>query len=92
MFKHNNRKIDMKNILIIALGILVAGAVTVSAAKGQKKEQTPEQQKLKKEMVEKYDANKDGKVDEQEAAKIDRADKKKMKEAGVRITSGKKTK
>jgi hypothetical protein len=43
-------------------------------------------------MVEKYDANKDGKVDADEAAKIDRADKKKMKEAGVTITRGKKKK
>ena len=82
----------MKKLLVIALGLLVAGTVSVNAAKGSKKSMTPEQEKLKKEMVEKYDANKDGKVDEQEAAKIDRADKKKMKEAGVRITSGKKTK
>jgi len=82
----------MKKLLIVALGLLVAGTVTVSAAKGQKKDQTPEQQKLKKEMVEKYDANKDGKLDKEEAAKIDRADKKKMKEAGVTITRGKKKK
>ena len=82
----------MKKVLVIALGLLVAGAVTVSAAKGQKKAQTPEQEKLKTEMTTKYDANKDGKVDEQEAAKIDRADKKKMKEAQVRIGPGKKKK
>jgi uncharacterized protein HemX len=89
-FKHNKRKIKMKKLLVVALGLLVAGTVTVSAAKGQKKAQTPEQQKLKTEMTTKYDANKDGKVDEQEAAKIDRADKKKMKEAGVRLGSKKK--
>ncbi len=82
----------MKKLLIIVLGLLVAGTVTVSAAKGQRKQLTPEQEKLKKEMMEKYDANKDGKIDDQEAAKIDRADKKKMKEAGVRITRGKKKK
>jgi len=82
----------MKKLLVIALGILVAGTVSVNAAKGSKKSMTPEQEKLKKEMVEKYDANKDGKVDEQEAAKIDRADKKKMKEAGVKLTSAKKKK
>jgi hypothetical protein len=82
----------MKKLLVIALGLLVAGTVSVNAAKGSKKSMTPEQEKLKKEMVEKYDANKDGKVDEQEAAKIDRADKKKMKEAGVKITSGKRKK
>ena len=83
----------MKKLLVIAFGLLIAGALTVSAAEGkQKKEMTPEQQKLRKEMVEKYDADKDGKVDEQEAAKISDADKAKMKEASVRITSGKKKK
>ena len=80
----------MKKLLVIVLGLLVAGTLTVSAAKGQKKELTPEQEKLKKEMIEKYDANKDGKVDADEAAKISRDDKKKMKEANVRLTRGKK--
>ena len=79
----------MKKLLVIAFGLLVAGALTVSAAEGkQKKEQTPEQQKLRKEMIAKYDANKDGKVDEQEAAKISSEDQAKMKEAKVRITGG----
>jgi hypothetical protein len=82
----------MKKLLVIALGLLVAGTVSVNAAKGSKKSMTPEQQKLKTEMVEKYDANKDGKVDEQEAAKISDEDKTKMKEAGVKLTSGKKKK
>ena len=82
----------MKKLLVIAFGLLVAGALTVSAAEGKKKEMTPEQQKLRKEMTEKYDANKDGKIDEQEAAKISSEDKAKMKEAGVRIGPGKKKK
>ena len=80
----------MKKLLVVALGLLVAGTVTVSAAKGQKKEQTPEQQKLKTEMTTKYDANKDGKLDKEEAAKIDRADKKKLKEAGIKLGGKKK--
>ena len=80
----------MKKLLVIAFGLLVAGALTVSAAEGgkEKKQQTPEQQKLRKEMIAKYDANKDGKVDEQEAAKISSEDQAKMKEAKVRITGG----
>jgi hypothetical protein len=82
----------MKKLLVIAFGLLIAGALTVNAAEGGKKEMTPEQQKVRKEMVEKYDANKDGKVDEQEAAKISDADKAKMKEAGVRLGGGKKKK
>ncbi len=82
----------MKKLMVIAVGLLIAGALSVSAAEGTKKELTPEQQKLRKEMIEKYDANKDGKIDEGEAAKISDADKAKMKEAGVRITGGKKKK
>jgi hypothetical protein len=82
----------MKKLLVIVLGLLVAGTLSVSAAKGQKKELTPEQEKLKTEMMAKYDANKDGKIDSDEAAKISREDKKKMKEAGVKITSGRKKK
>ena len=82
----------MKKLMVLAVGLLIAGALTVSAAEGKKKEQTPEQQKLRKEMTEKYDANKDGKIDESEAAKISDADKAKMKEAGVRLGGGKKKK
>ena len=82
----------MKKVLVIAVGLLIAGAVTVSAAGGSKKEMTPEQQKLKTEMTTKYDANKDGKIDEEESAKISEADKAKMKEAQVRIGPGKKKK
>ena len=82
----------MNKVLVIAVGLLIAGAVTVSAAGGSKKEMTPDQQKLKTEMTTKYDANKDGKIDEQEAAKISSEDKAKMKEAGVRLGPGKKKK
>ena len=53
----------MKKLLVFAMGLLIAGALTVSAAEGKgKKADTPEQAKLRKEMVEKYDANKDGKI------------------------------
>ena len=82
----------MNKVLVIALGLLVAGSVSVRAAGGSKKEMTPEQQKLKTEMTTKYDANKDGKIDEEEAAKVSEADKAKMKEAQVRIGPGKKKK
>ena len=91
-FKHNKRKIRMKKLSVIAFGLLIASALTVSAAGGSKKELTPDQQKLKTEMTTKYDANKDGKIDEQEAAKVSSEDKAKMKEAGVRIGPGKKKK
>ena len=43
-------------------------------------------------MVAKYDSNKDGKVDKDEAAKISDADKAKLKEAHVSLGGGKKKK
>ena len=82
----------MNKVLVIALGLLVAGSVSVRAAGGSKKEMTPEQQKLKTEMTTKYDANKDGKIDEEESAKISEADKAKLSEAGVKLGGGKKKK
>ena len=84
----------MKKLLVIAVGLLIAGALTVSAAGGGKgkKDLTPEQQKLKSEMVTKYDTSKDGKIDAEEAAKISAEDKAKLKEAGVTLGGGKKKK
>ena len=81
----------MKKLLVIAFGLLIASALTVSAAEeGKKKEMTPEQQKVQKEMLDKYDTSKDGKLDKEERAKVSEADKAKMKEAGVMQGGGKK--
>lgn len=75
----------MKRLMLIAVGILCAAAITVGAAEGQKKkrELTDEQKKLMKEMVEKYDANKDGRLDQKERAKMSAEDKEKMAKAGL---------
>jgi len=51
------------------------------AEAGKKHEATPEQKALHKQMLEKYDTNKDGKLDKEERAKMSDADKAKMKEA-----------
>ena len=48
---------------------------------GKKNEATPEQKAARKAMIEKYDTNKDGKLDAEEKAKISEEDKAKMKEA-----------
>jgi hypothetical protein len=48
---------------------------------GKKREASAEQKALHKEMLEKYDTNKDGKLDESERAKMSDADKAKVKEA-----------
>lgn len=78
----NNNKISntMKKLLAIALGVACITALSVNAAEGEKKkkEMTPEQ---KQKMLEKYDTNKDGKLDdaEKEAMKKDMKGKGKKK-------------
>lgn len=74
----------------LALGICLFGLVspTITRADDAKKEKkhhqlTDEQKKLMKEMVEKYDTNKDGKLDKEEKSKISAEDKEKMKKAGL---------
>ena len=71
----------MKKLLVMALCLLCAGSLTVNAA--AKKQLTDEQKKLQKEMLDKYDANKDGKLDKDEKAKISQEDKDKMAKAGL---------
>lgn len=77
----------MKKILSLALGLVLAGAVVSHAAEGEKKGKraplTEEQQKLMKEMVAKYDENKDGKLSAEERTKISKEDKEKMDKAGI---------
>lgn len=81
----------MKKFVILALGLLTASALTVSAAeKKEKKPLTEEQQKLQKELVEKYDTNKNGKLDADEIEKISDDDKKKAKDAGLPLGARKK--
>ncbi len=72
----------MKKIAAIALGLCLLGTVA-HAKDGAKEKATPEQKKLHKEMVEKYDANKDGKLDKEEKAKISAEDKAKLEKAGM---------
>ena len=77
----------MKKLLQIALGILFATALTVRAADEPKPEAkkrpelTAEQKAVRKEMIEKYDTNKDGKLDKEERAKMSDADKEKWAKA-----------
>jgi len=74
----------MKRALITVLGLLCAASITLSAADApKKKELTEEQKKIQKEMIEKYDANKDGRLDREERAKISAEDKEKMQKAGL---------
>ena len=71
--------------LLIALCFTCALAIAVHAEEGKKqhKQMTDEQKTVKKETLAKYDANKDGKLDKEERAKISAEDKDKMEKAGL---------
>jgi ABC-type transporter MlaC component len=75
----------MKKLLVAAIGLLCATAILVQAqdTKPPKKELTPEQQTVMKEMLAKYDTNKDGKLDKTERAAMTQEDKDKMTKAGL---------
>lgn len=44
---------------------------------------TEEQKKVRSQILQKYDSNKDGKIDKSEFEKVSEADKKKIKEVGL---------
>ena len=69
--------------LLIALCLTCALALTASAAeKGKKKQElTDEQKTVQKDMLAKYDTNKDGKLDKEERAKMSAADKETWQKA-----------
>jgi hypothetical protein len=78
---------NMKKLATIVLGLSLIGMVSPLVAKekpaGEHKKMTDDQKKVMKEITEKYDANKDGKLDKDERAKISSEDKQKMKDAGI---------
>ncbi len=66
----------MKRITIGCIALVCALGLTAGAAQGQKKQKaTPEQQAMIKELLQKYDTNKNGKLDKQEKAAMSKADK-----------------
>ena len=68
----------MKKLILIAVALLCATALTVQAAdKKTKKELTPEQKQVQTDMLAKYDTNKDGKLDATEKAAMTADDKAK---------------
>jgi ABC-type transporter MlaC component len=79
----------MKKILVAVLGMVCATALIVNAQdattapKPAKKVLTADQQALQKEMLAKYDTDKDGKLSKTERAAISKEDKDKMTKAGL---------
>jgi len=79
----NKNRLNMKKLLV-AICLTCALAMAVQAAEGKKERKLTEEQKtLQKDMLAKYDANKDGKLDRDERAKISTEDKEKMDKAGL---------
>ena len=72
----------MKKLLGIA-ALVCALALTASAAEGKKKQLTDDQKKTKKELLDKYDTNKDGKLDKDEKAKMSKEDVAKGEDVGL---------
>jgi len=84
-------KETMKKLYALALSlsllgglspVLVRAADADNAAKKHPKV-AEERRKLRKEMLEKYDTNKDGKLDKKERAKISKEDQEKLEKAGL---------
>jgi hypothetical protein len=73
----------MKKLLVVMLGFALLTPILSNAADAEKKEQKKEMKALRKELLEKYDTNKDGKLDKEEKAKISADDKEKAEKAGL---------
>ena len=70
----------MKKV-IVALCFTCA-LVMAAQAQEKKDKATPEQKTARKELLDKYDTNKDGKLDKDERAKMSAEDKEKFEKAG----------
>ena len=74
----------MKKLLVAIVGFACVVSLTVKAAETPEKGKlTDEQKAVRKELVAKYDANKDGKLDKEERAKMSKEDKEKWEKAGL---------
>jgi len=70
----------MKKLIALAFAFVCAASLCAFAGEGKKGPQlTDEQKAVYKKMVEKYDANKDGKLDKEEREKMSDEDKAEMK-------------
>jgi opacity protein-like surface antigen len=76
----------MKKLIIAALALCCATALTVQAQDAAPKKHTKltaEQQKVMTELLAKYDTNKDGKLDKTEKSAMTQEDKDKLIAAGL---------
>jgi len=74
----------MKKLLVALTCLACVAAFTLNAAEDKEKHKlTDEQKAVQKEMLDKYDTNKNGKLDKEERAKITKEDRQKMQKAGL---------
>lgn len=81
----------MKKIIVLAAVLTCAVALEASAQDATKSAPAPQkkpalteaQKQEQKELLAKYDTNKDGKLDKEEKAKMSADDKKKLADAGL---------
>jgi hypothetical protein len=73
----------MKKVLAIVLGLVCAASLTALAAGGKATPRTEEQEKVWKEVLDKYDENKDKTLDKTEQSKISKEDADKLTKAGL---------
>ena len=86
-----NEKKSMKKLFALALSLSLLGGLSpallsaANADNGGKKhpKAAEERRKTRKEMLEKYDTNKNGKLDKQERARISKEDQEKLEKAGL---------
>ena len=73
----------MKKLLVATAIIAFTATFNANAAAEGKRKLTDEQKALRKELIAKYDTNKDGKLDKSEKAKMSKEDKERSSKAGL---------
>lgn len=73
----------------LLFAVLLSACFTSMAQNAPEQKKSQEKRGLSREFLEKYDTNKDGKLDKDERAKISEEDKKKMMERRKRGPQGK---
>lgn len=72
--------ISVLTAIAVCCMVATAGEGKKKGAEGKRPPMSAEQKEFQKKMVEKYDANKDGKLDKEESSKMSDEDKAKRKE------------
>jgi len=84
----------MRSLKLVIYAVCLATSLNLALAQDKKAKKdttlTDEQQRLRKELLAKYDTNKDGKLDRNEQKNVSSEDKAKLKKAGLTGSAKKK--